>query len=612
MSEPSERTPEPLAEAPAPRRRARSRWLRVGLPVLLGVLAALVFGVTTATADLSLGPHQARYDVTTDSVVTVDLGPLGTLQLDSPLPLTLGVHVTVEEIPDSFTAVDAATTLQALSGDLQGYLQFFAGPQATVHDATQALVADAVWRSLGAFAVLAALWCGGRWLMGRARREEVAERLAPHARQITGGVLVMSLALGVLTSSLGQAGRPQSEARASAVFDGTPLEGARVTGRLGGVIDTYGGYVVDAYRSNTEFYDRAETALQVAWREREELIAQAEAPSGPSVRLDPGVPAPAAAVDAAGGEGVGEESREEPGEDVGDADADADADADIDATPTPTPSTSPSPSGEPSKDAEPVVLLVVSDLHCNVGMAPVIRSLAELSQAQVILDGGDTTINGTAVEQYCVTTFAQAAPSGVPIVTSPGNHDSRETSAMYARAGATVLSGEVVEVAGVRILGDRDPNETRIGAGTSSADTETAAEMGERLAQKACADPDGVDLLLVHTPRVGQAALDEGCVPAQVSGHMHRRAGPSMTGEGVRYVSSSTAGASAGQATVGPLNGVAEMTVLRFDPDGRRMLDYQVVQIGTDASVEVGPRLAWPSLSPLLSRPRSPLLVPIG
>lgn len=591
-SAPSERTPEPLADATEPARGRRSRWLRVGLPALVGALLAVVFGVTTATADLSLGPHEARYDVTTDSLVTVDLGPLGTLELDSPLPLTLGVHVTVEEIPDSFTAVDAATTLQALSGDLQGYLQFFAGPQATVHDATQALLTDAARRTIGAFALLAAVWWGGRWLMGQSRREELAGRLAPHARQVTGGVLVVSLGLGVLTSSLGEAARPQPEARVSRVFDGTPLEGARVTGRLGGVIDTYGGYVVDAYRSNTEFYDQAESALHVAWREREELLEQAEAPSGPSVRLDPGVPAPDVTDDDAGG--------------------DATADATPSASPSATASPTPTASEESDEESEPTVLLVVSDLHCNVGMAPVIRSLAELSQAEVILDAGDTTVNGTAVEQYCVTTFAQAAPTGVPIVTSPGNHDSRETSAMYARAGATVLSGEVVEVAGLRILGDRDPNETRIGAGTSSADVETASEMGARLAETACADPDGVDLLLVHTPRVGQAALDEGCVPAQVSGHLHRRGGPSMTGEGVRYVSSSTAGASLGQATVGPLNGVAEMTLLRFDPDSRRMLDYQVVQVGTDASVVVGPRVAWPSLSPLLTRPRSPLLVPLN
>lgn len=596
-SAPSERTHDPVDEVSAERRRSRSRWWTIGLPALVAFLVSMVFGVTTATAELSLGPHQARYDVTTDSLVTVDLGPLGTLQLASPLPLTLGVHVTVEEIPDSFTAVDAATTLQALSGDLQGYLQFFAGPQATVHDATRALIADAAWRAAGSLVVLGLGWLGVRWLMGQARRDELADAIAPHARQITASVLVAGLGLGVLTSSLGEDARPAEEAHVSAVFDGTPLEGARVTGRLGGVIDTYGGYVVEAYRSNAAFYEAAEQSLQVAWREREASIAQAaeQAKAGPSVRTDPGVqPAPeagsAADVVSSGAEGLPEGA---PG---------------VAATPSPTPSPTSAPRGE---RAEPVVLLVISDLHCNVGMAPVIRSLAELSDAQVILDAGDTSINGTAVEQYCVTTFAQAAPSGVPVVTSPGNHDSRETSAMYARSGATVLAGDVVEVAGVRILGDRDPNETRLGSGTSTADEETAAEMGARLAETACADEDGVDLLLVHTPRVGQAALDGGCVPAQVSGHLHRRVGPALVGEGVRYISSSTAGASAGQATVGPLNGVAEMTVLRFDPDRREVLDYQVVQVRTDASVEVGPRAAWPSRSPLQSQPRSPLLVPL-
>ncbi|MFI2752505.1 metallophosphoesterase [Cellulomonas sp. P22] len=538
MSEPSaasERLPDPTDRIPGARRP--SRWWRVGLPVVVAVLIAVVFGVTTASAQLSLGPHEARYDVTTDSTVTLDLGPLGTLQIDSPLPLTLGVHATVQEIPESFTAVDAATTLQALSGDLQGYLQFFAGPEATVHDVTRALVTDAAGRTAGALVVLLGAWFGLGWLLGAARREELAARVAPHRFQVVAGSLAVCLALGVLTSSLGAADRPRQAARASAVFDGTALEGARVTGRLGGVIDTYGGYVLDAYRSNTAFYDAASASLDVAWTEAQE-------------------PAPTVAP-----------------------------------TPSGTPSPTPSPSEEP---AEPVVLLVVSDLHCNVGMATVIGRLAEISGAQVILDAGDTAMNGTSVEQYCVTTFAQAAPAGVPIVTSPGNHDSRETSAMYAKAGATVLSGDVVEVAGLRILGDSDPNETRLGAGTSSADTETVTEAGRRLADVACRDEAGVDLLLVHTPRVGQAALDEGCVPAQVSGHLHRRVGPLAVGQGVRYGSSSTAGASLGQATVGPLNGTAELTVLRFDPDRRRFLDYQVVRVATDASVAVEPRTAWP------------------
>ena len=228
-------------------------------------------------------------------------------------------------------------------------------------------------------------------------------------------------------------------------------------------------------------------------------------------------------------------------------------------------------------------------------MAPLIGTLAELAGADAVLDAGDTTMNGTSVEQYCVTSFARALPGGVPLVTSPGNHDSRETSAFYARAGATVLDGSVVEVAGVRILGDHDPNETRVGNGGTRTVDETPSEAGRRLAEVACEDGD-VDLLLVHTPTVGDTALEEGCVPAQVSGHYHRRVGPEQVGLGIRYVASSTAGATLGQPTVGPLRGVAEMTVLRLDPTTGAVLDLQVVQVRPDATVAVERPAPWPSV----------------
>ncbi|HEX5331402.1 MAG TPA: metallophosphoesterase [Cellulomonas sp.] len=542
---------DPAIEAPA--RGRLPFWLRVVVPGVLALAVSLVIGVTTATAELSLGPHEARYDITTDGGITVDVGPLGTLVMSSPLPLALGVRVTVQEIPASVTSVDASSTLQSLSGDLQGYLQFFSGPQATIHDVTRALLASAVQRSLTALAVLVGLWFGGRLLLGARRRAELAAPLAPHAYQLAAGSLVVVLALTVLTSSVGERDRASTMSAGSPVFDGTALEGARVTGRLAGVINTYGTYVLNAYRTNQAFYAAADDAFVAAWKDRQS-------------RIDAAIQAPAL---------------------------------------TPTTSTSPSPSADEAadsvpKDEQPIVLLLVSDLHCNVGMAPLVRSAAKLSGAKVILDAGDTTIDGTAVEQYCVTTFAEAAPSGVPIVTSPGNHDSKETSAMYRRAGATVLAGEVVTVEGIRILGDSDPNATRIGAGTTLVGKETAREEASRLADVACGDPDGVDLLLIHNPRVGDETLNRGCAPTQLSGHLHIRVGPLRTGSGVRYVNASTAGALLGEPTVGPLRNTAEMTVLRFDPVNRRILDYQLIQVRTNASASVGPRISWPLTLPAL------------
>jgi predicted phosphodiesterase len=599
MSAPDAAPEDPAAAPPAgppgparpagPRRPARPgrrrRWLRHGLLGLVALLAALVFGVTTASAESSLGPHEARYDVTTDATVTIDLGPFGTLQIDSPLPLGLGARVTVEEIPADVDALHGVDTLQALTGDLNSYLQFFTGPQATIEDAARALAADALWRTLVALVVLVALWFAGRWLLGPGRREELAGRLAPHAAQLTaGGLAVVLVGTLVTASERGDAAERTDAQTASAVFDGTPLEGARITGRLGGIVDTYGGLVVQAFRENEEFYDRADDALVAAWGDWE-TRRDAEAAAG-----DDDADGGGDAADGAGG-GAADDGAAEGGAAEGGAGGDATASAGPDGSPSPTPTSS------TDDEAEPVTLLLISDLHCNVGMAPLITSLAEMSGAQVVLDAGDTTMNGTSVEQYCVTTFARAIPDGVDLVTAPGNHDSAETTAQYARAGATVLDGGVIDVRGLRILGDKDPKATRL-IQTQTQD-ESYAEVGTRLSEVACDAPDGVDLVMFHNPRAAPTMLADGCVPALLSGHMHTRTDPEQIGEGIRYISSSTAGAQENEPRIGPLKGTAEMTLLRWDPTSREILDWQLVEIGTDASAVVHDPERWPAVVPL-------------
>lgn len=569
----------------------RHGWWAATAWVGAGALVALLFGVTTASVEGALGPHVTRYDVTTDATVTVDFGPLGTLEIDSPLPLTLGVRATVQEIPSSVTELGQARTLEALGDDLQAYVAFFTAPSAAVQDVAYALVEDALLRSVIAFAVLVTLWWTVRALLGPGRREELVAGVRPRARPATATAVAVVLGGTVLTSSLAPADRPAPTRPVSAVFAGTPLEGARVTGRLGGVIDTYGVLAVDAWRANEEFYDAADSALTLAWQDWEQDEQRRTVQAAERAAAER-----AARVTTPGSAAGGPEAT--PGAAQG-APADADPNDATSASPAPGPPgrvIGPRP-GTPTPtqdDVEPVVLLVVSDLHCNVGMAPLIGNLAGLAGAAAVLDAGDTTMNGTSVEQYCVTSFARAVPRGVEVVTSPGNHDSAETTAHYADAGATVLDGHVVDVAGVRILGDRDPRETRVGAGgTREREEETSAQAARRLARLACDDGE-VDLLLIHTPVLGDDALEDGCVRAQVSGHYHRRIGPVQVGQGVRLVSSSTAGATLNEPTVGPLRGPAEITVLRFDPTTRLVVDHQVVRVMPDATVQVGPRLPWP------------------
>lgn len=527
-------------------------------------MVSAVIGVTTASAQSSLGPHEARYEVTTDSEVTIDLGPFGTLVIDSPLPLTLGARVTVEEIPAEIDALHDVDTLQALSGDLQGYLQFFTGPQATIQDAAWALARDALARTGVLLAVFVLLGWAARALLGPARRREILAAVHAHRHQAVAGTLVVVLVGGLATAS--EAGRARNrvpEGQATAVFDGTPLEGARITGRLGGIIDTYGGLVVQAYRENEDFYARADDALLAAWDEWEAADARGETGDEDGATASPtDGPTPAAT--------------DEPTEEA-----------------SAEPSASPTPSDE--ETAEPVTLLVISDLHCNVGMAPLITTLAERSGARIVLDAGDTTMNGTSVEQYCVSTIARAVPDGVTLVTAPGNHDSAQTTEQYARAGATVLDGEVIEVAGMRLIGDHDPKVTRVAAETTQ--DESYPDVAARLRQ-ACEDSDGVDLAMFHNPRIAPAIFDDGCIPAMVSGHMHSRTDPEQVGEGIRYISGSTAGAVDDAPRIGPLRGIAEMTLLRWDPTTRRIMDWQLVEIDPDAQATVHDRERWPVAVP--------------
>ncbi|WP_066461821.1 metallophosphoesterase family protein [Sanguibacter suarezii] len=570
---------ERLRAVPAP-----ARWLRYTLVALVVVVACAIFGITTASVQASLGPHNARYEVTTDSVVTVDLGPLGTVQLQSPLPAHLGVAVRIEEIPNDLTSVDSATTLDALATDVQGYLQFFSGPAETVSYISKALIQDAARRTVIALGVVVLVSAATYLILGPARRRELGESLARGTWAITAGVVVVAVVGNSVITNRATTSLDEVGAQASAVFDGTALEGARITGRLSGVIDTYGGQIVGVYRDNEDFYAGANRNLTQAWEQRAEAdrVASEQLAGSAATAAD-------AADPTAGGPGDEPETPDAqgtaPSENDG-AGAEQTTDPEPDAT---------SPETSPETDDEDIVtLLMVSDLHCNTGMSPLIKNLATLSGASVVINGGDSTINGTAVERFCVDSFASAVPKGATMVQADGNHDSAITSAQAREAGVTVLDGDVVEVEGIRILGDSDPNETRIGQGSTSVAGETYAQAGERLRDVACEAKDPVDLLLVHTPAVGLPVLESGCAPVQLSGHKHVRSGPEVVGDGVRYVSSTTAGAIEGAATIGPLNGTAEMTIFRFDRDRRVMLDYRVVAVHPDASVEVGAAMTFP------------------
>lgn len=540
------------------------RWARLLLVLSAVLVCAVAFGVSTAQTQANFGPHDAHYEITTDAVLTIDVGPLGTVQLESGLPLGLGVRATIEEIPVGLSNLGPSQTLGALGQDVEQYLQFFAAPNHTIDLVTKLLVQDAVHRTLLAtVGILAALGLIAV-LLGPSRRKELAYPLARNTWGLTAGFVVLCLVVTPLVTH--RASLTPVGTATSAVFANTPLQGARITGRLSDVIDAYGSQLLAVYEENELFYAQATNALEEAFDIRQFLTSQAqELVERNGAQQTIAAPAPPADPGPSPSVGLPQELMTSP--------------------PTPEP--------EPGLEPDPVTLLVISDLHCNVGMAPLITVAAQRSGAQIILNAGDTTITGTELERFCVESFVGAAPKGVDFVQADGNHDSEATSQQAANAGAIVLGGEVVEVRGLRILGDSDPNATRIGQGSVSVRGENYESAGQRLSDVACAARD-VDLLLVHTPKVGDVPLNEGCVTYQVSGHVHRRGGPEFYGQGIRYMNSTTAGAVANKVTIGPLNGTAEMTVLTYDRANKVMLSLQNISVTPRATAVVGPVTRYP------------------
>jgi hypothetical protein len=174
------------------------------------------------------------------------------------------------------------------------------------------------------------------------------------------------------------------------------------------------------------------------------------------------------------------------------------------------------------------LLLGFSDLHCNQAMTELISRLARVTRPRAVLDSGDDTVNGTAVEKFCVRREAGIA-SAVPLVVSSGNHDSDVTEAQQRGEGLVVLDGSTVDAAGLRVLGDDDPEHNLPFSVDRVRDrAETEEQMAERLIGVARARP--VDALLVHQPAAAEVVTAATNPPARlvVWGHFHSQQGPTI------------------------------------------------------------------------------------
>jgi predicted phosphodiesterase len=223
-----------------------------------------------------------------------------------------------------------------------------------------------------------------------------------------------------------------------------------------------------------------------------------------------------------------------------------------------------------------VRVLHVSDLHLNPGAWDVIGSVVEQFQVDLVIDTGDIVDWGSAAEDRYV---REAGELDIPYVYVRGNHDSRSTQSAIARLpNAVVLDGpEVVEVAGLRLLGQGDP---RFTPDKRTRDDDAPASvltgLGRTLARSVGTALEPPDLVAVHDPRAAEPLL--GRTPVVLAGHAHRREVTEQDGT-LLMIQGSTGGAGL-RALEGEEPTPVMLSVLYLDEETGALQAYDDITLG--------------------------------
>jgi predicted phosphodiesterase len=230
-----------------------------------------------------------------------------------------------------------------------------------------------------------------------------------------------------------------------------------------------------------------------------------------------------------------------------------------------------------------VALLHVSDLHLNPAGFDLVEQVVDQFQVDGVLDTGDITDWGSPPENQLIGSIGGL---GVPYVFIRGNHDSAVTADLVAaQPNATVLDDSATEIAGISIVGARDPRFTPDkSTGDDDAGPEVLTRSGERLAELVESLDEPPDVALVHDPE--QAPPLDGLTPVVLAGHTHDRDVSELDDGTLLMVQGSTGGAGL-RALQGEFPEPLTCTVLYFDADTGRLQAYDEITLGGLGESEV-------------------------
>jgi predicted phosphodiesterase len=237
----------------------------------------------------------------------------------------------------------------------------------------------------------------------------------------------------------------------------------------------------------------------------------------------------------------------------------------------------------PGADDETVTLLHVSDIHLNPAGFDLMEQVVGQFQVDGVLDTGDIVDWGSPAENQAITAVGAL---DVPYVFIRGNHDSAVTAdRMAALPNVTVLDDSAVEIAGLSVVGARDPRFTPDkSTGDDDAGPEVLTRSGERLADLVESLDEPPDVALVHDPK--QAPPLDGLAPLVLAGHTHDRDVSELDDGTLLMVQGSTGGAGL-RALEGEYPEPLTCTVLYFSASTGLLQAYDDITLGGLGESEV-------------------------
>lgn len=174
--------------------------------------------------------------------------------------------------------------------------------------------------------------------------------------------------------------------------------------------------------------------------------------------------------------------------------------------------------GSPEQENSTKKVLLVGDLHSNPVGIELISSIADAFKVDLIIDTGDLTDFGSPLE----TSFAQELSKiELPYLFSPGNHDSPKViEFVESLPYAQVFQGNIIEIAGLKILGAPDP--LSVSNVVSEEDKQKNSIMQQGQVDSFMLQINNQpDIAVVHNNQVAQQLQNS--FPLIVTGHTHQQ-----------------------------------------------------------------------------------------